>query len=55
MIDVLEASTQNLGYYTIAPNNYRNRDNRRHVDMQFGFIQISLVNPEMYAGSAVSP
>lgn len=54
-IDMLEPSTTNVGYYTIAPNNYRQRDNRIHTDMQFGFIKINLTNPEQYAGLSVSP
>lgn len=54
-IDMLEPSTNNLGSYLIAPDNYRQRDNRKHVDMQFGFIKINLTNPEQFAGLSVSP
>lgn len=45
----------NSGAYTIATSNYRNRDNRDHVDMQFGFIKIELNNPEQYSGLPISP
>lgn len=35
---------------------FRNRDNRQHVDMQFGFIQINLTDPETYTnGLRISP
>lgn len=54
-IDMLEPSTMNAGYYMIAPNNYRQRDNRMHTDMQFGFIKINLTNPDQYAGLTISP
>lgn len=54
-IDVLETGTTNTGSYNIAPVNYRNRDNRKHVDMQFGFIQINLTNPEHFSGLSISP
>lgn len=54
-IDLLDSGITNQGYYTIAPNNYRNRDNSRHIDMQFGFIQINLTNPEDFSGLRISP
>ncbi|XP_066998795.2 protein mesh isoform X2 [Anabrus simplex] len=54
-IDMLEDSTTNTGVYTIAPGNYRNRDNRAVSDCQFGFIQINLTQPETYQGLSVSP
>lgn len=54
-IDTLESSTSNTGVYVISPGNYRNRDNRKHVDMQFGFIRIELTNPEQYSGLPISP
>ncbi|XP_055535927.1 protein mesh isoform X1 [Wyeomyia smithii] len=54
-IDMLEAQLTNTGSYTIAPANYRLRDNPRTVDMQFGFIQINLTNPEQFNGLAISP
>lgn len=54
-IDVLESSATNTGVYVIGSGNYRNRDNRKQVDMQFGFIQINLTNPEQYSGLRISP
>lgn len=54
-IDMIEAQLTNTGSYTIAPANYRLRDNPRTVDMQFGFIQINLTNPEQFNGLAISP
>lgn len=52
---MLESGTTNLGAYIISASNYRNRDNRKHVDMQFGFIQINLTNPENFSGLRISP
>ena len=54
-IDMLEEQITNTGVYTIAPANYRLRDNPRNVDMQFGFIQINLTNPEQFSGLRISP
>ncbi|XP_035785156.1 protein mesh-like isoform X2 [Anopheles albimanus] len=54
-IDMLETQLTNTGVYTIVPANYRNRDNTRTVDMQFGFIQINLTNPEQYNNLRISP
>ena len=54
-IDMLEEQITNTGVYTIAPANYRLRDNIRNVDMQFGFIQINLTNPEQFSGLRISP
>ena len=48
-IDMIETQLTNTGAYTIIPANYRMRDNPRTVDMQFGFIQINLTNPEQSA------
>lgn len=52
---MIESGTTNTGVYVIGSGNYRNRDNRKHVDMQFGFIQINLTNPQQYSGSSISP
>lgn len=54
-IDLIEGGTTNTGVYIIGTGNYRNRDNRKQVDMQFGFIQINLTNPEQYSGLPISP
>lgn len=45
----------NTGVYVISPANYRNRDNNATRDMQFGFIQINLTNPENFSGLRISP
>lgn len=55
MIDTLETQLVNKGNHTLYMNNYRNRDNRKHVDMQFGFIRIELTNPQDYIGLKDSP
>lgn len=52
---MIEESITNTGYYTIAPANFRLRNNPRNVDMQFGFIQINLTNPESFSGLRISP
>ncbi|XP_061508064.1 protein mesh isoform X1 [Anopheles gambiae] len=54
-IDMIETQLTNTGAYTIIPANYRMRDNPRTVDMQFGFIQINLTNPEQYNNLRISP
>ncbi|XP_055617268.1 protein mesh isoform X2 [Toxorhynchites rutilus septentrionalis] len=54
-IDMIEPQLTNTGAYTIAPANYRLRDNPRNVDMQFGFIQINLTTPEQFNGLSISP
>lgn len=54
-IDVLESGTTNTGVYVVGAGNYRNRDNRKNVDMQFGFIKINLTNPEHFSGLPISP
>ncbi|EDW82985.2 uncharacterized protein Dwil_GK22555, isoform D [Drosophila willistoni] len=53
-IDVIEASYSNTGSYVISPSNYINRNNI-NSDMQFGFLQINLTQPEQYSGLALSP
>lgn len=53
-IDVLEPSLRNIGEYTIAPANYRMRQNINN-DLQFGFIQINLTNPNSYSGLPITP
>ncbi|XP_030370476.1 protein mesh isoform X2 [Scaptodrosophila lebanonensis] len=53
-IDVIEASYTNTGSYVINPSNYVNRNNV-NKDMQFGFLQINLTQPEQYSGLAISP
>lgn len=54
-IDMIEEGITNQGYFTIAPANYRLRNNPRNVDMQFGFIMINLTNPEHFSGLSISP
>ncbi|GAB0092360.1 Protein mesh [Sergentomyia squamirostris] len=54
-IDMIEEGITNQGFYTIAPGNYRLRNNPRNVDMQFGFIMINLTNPEHFSGLRISP
>ncbi|XP_055381254.1 protein mesh isoform X2 [Condylostylus longicornis] len=54
-IDILETAVRNTGEYTISPANYRLRDNPKNIDMQFGFLQINLTNPESYEGLRLSP
>ncbi|KAJ6640082.1 Protein mesh [Pseudolycoriella hygida] len=54
-IDNLDAGMTNTGVYVISPANYRNRDNNATRDMQFGFIQINLTNPETFSGLRISP
>ncbi|KAL7729304.1 hypothetical protein ACLKA6_008883 [Drosophila palustris] len=53
-IDVIEASYTNTGSYVITPSNYLTRHNINN-DMQFGFLQINLTQPEQYSGLALSP
>ena len=53
-IDVIEAGTINNGHYTIAPQNYINRNNANN-DLQFGFLQINLTNPQQYNNLQISP
>ncbi|XP_034836554.1 protein mesh isoform X1 [Maniola hyperantus] len=54
-IDMIEMGVANTGEYVINPQNFRNRDNIMHNDMQFGFIQINLTTPEVYKGVPISP
>lgn len=55
-IDTIEASITNTGTYTIVPANYRLRDNRLNgTNVQFGFLQIRLNNPEQFSGLRISP
>ncbi|XP_030564094.1 protein mesh isoform X2 [Drosophila novamexicana] len=53
-IDVIEASYTNTGSYVITPSNYLTRHNINN-DMQFGFLQINLTQPEQYSNLALSP
>lgn len=53
-IDVIEESATNTGHYTISPQNYINRNNI-NSDMQFGFLQINLTNPQQYNNLQISP
>lgn len=53
-IDVIEAGLTNTGSYVIYPRNYVNRNNYNN-DLQFGFLQINLTNPEQYSGLKISP
>ena len=52
---MIEEQITNIGMYTIAPGNYRLRDNPKNLDMQFGFLQINLTNPEQYNGLGITP
>ena len=52
---MIESGIINNGYYTIAPGNYRNRDNPKNNDMQFGFLHINLTNPQDFSGLLISP
>lgn len=54
-IDMIEAGVANTGEYIINPQNFRNRENIMHNDMQFGFLQINLTTPEVYKGVSISP
>ncbi|XP_045504606.1 protein mesh isoform X3 [Colias croceus] len=54
-IDMIEAGVSNTGEYVINPQNFRNRDNIMHNDMQFGFLQINLTTPEVFKGVSISP
>lgn len=54
-IDVIATDAKNKGNHTIYTGDFRTRDNRKHVDMQFGFIKINLTNPEQYSGLRISP
>uniref|UniRef100_A0A1B0FP21 Sushi domain-containing protein n=1 Tax=Glossina morsitans morsitans TaxID=37546 RepID=A0A1B0FP21_GLOMM len=53
-IDVIEAGLTNTGHYIIAPQNYVNRNNINN-DLQFGFLQINLTDPQQYNGLQISP
>lgn len=54
-IDMIETGVANTGEFTINPQNFRERDNIMHNDMQFGFLQINISNPDVYKGIAISP
>ncbi|CAH0591404.1 unnamed protein product [Chrysodeixis includens] len=54
-IDMIEVGVANTGEYVINPQNFRNRDNFLHNDMQFGFLQINLTTPEVFKGVSISP
>ncbi|XP_072945598.1 protein mesh isoform X1 [Epargyreus clarus] len=54
-IDMIEVGVANTGEYIINPQNFRNRDNIMHNDMQFGFLQINLTTPEVFKGVSISP
>lgn len=54
-IDMIETGVSNTGEYVINPQNFRNRENIMHNDMQFGFLQINLTTPEEYMGVTISP
>lgn len=44
------------GFKEIDTGTFRNRDNRKQVDMQFGFIMINLTDPETNTnGLKISP
>ncbi|XP_073816077.1 sushi domain containing 2 mesh isoform X4 [Musca autumnalis] len=53
-IDVIEAAASNTGQYIISPQNYINRNNINN-DLQFGFIQINLTDPQQYNNLKISP
>ncbi|XP_053616264.1 protein mesh isoform X3 [Plodia interpunctella] len=54
-IDMIETGVANTGEYVINPQNFRNRENLMHNDMQFGFLQINLTTPEEYQGVNINP
>lgn len=54
-IDVIEEQLTNTGVYTIAPANFRQRHNPNVTDIQVGFLQIRLVNPQDFNGLQISP
>lgn len=54
-ITVIEEQITNTGVYIISPANFRTRTNQNTSDMQFGFLHISLVNPEQFNGLSISP
>lgn len=54
-IDMISAGVANTGEYTILPQEFRNRENIMHNDMQFGFLQINLTTPDVYKGISISP
>nr|H9JIQ1.1 RecName: Full=Protein mesh; Flags: Precursor [Bombyx mori] len=54
-IDMIEVGVANTGEYVINPQNFRNRENIMHNDMQFGFLQINLTTPEVFKGVPISP
>lgn len=44
------------GFKELDLGTFRNRDNGKQVNMQFGFIQINLTDPEAYTnGLKISP
>ncbi|XP_017848444.1 protein mesh isoform X1 [Drosophila busckii] len=53
-IDVIERSLSNTGSYVITPSSYLSRHNINN-DMQFGFLQINLTQPDQYSNLALSP
>lgn len=53
-IDTIETGHTNTGKYVIAPQNYVNRKNANN-DLQFGFLQINLTDPQQYNGLHISP
>ncbi|XP_068250957.1 protein mesh isoform X1 [Palaemon carinicauda] len=44
-IDVLKDSP-NIGFTTLVPQEYSNRDNRQNLDLEMGLIMINLTTPE---------
>ncbi|XP_058804487.1 protein mesh isoform X2 [Phymastichus coffea] len=54
-INMIEEGTTNTGAYTITPANFKNRQDYRTLDMEFGFIQINLTNPHQYNDLEISP
>lgn len=55
-IDLLDDTALNSGELVLFPGSFRDRNNRDHVDMQFGFIKIVLTNPGDYTGGLkISP
>ncbi|KOB67705.1 Uncharacterized protein OBRU01_19387 [Operophtera brumata] len=52
---MIEVGVANTGEYVINPQNFRNRENIMHNDMQFGFLQINLTTPEVFKGVTISP
>lgn len=55
-IDIIDENAHNTGKHIIYPGNYRDRDNRETVDMQFGFLKIVLSKPsEVTGGIDIGP